>query len=62
MSTGTPKNLVLKWAKPAEQGLDISFTAGIHTGCIQTLVPVSSEIKSLGELKGKLIGNNGIPA
>jgi NitT/TauT family transport system substrate-binding protein len=52
--------MVMKWVKPFEQGIDVAFTAGIHTGCIQLLVPANSDIKSLTDLKGKVIGNNGM--
>lgn len=52
--------MVMKWIKPFEQGIDVAFTAGIHTGCIQTLVPVNSPIQSVADLRGKVIGNNGM--
>jgi len=42
--------------KPIEQGLDIKITSGVHTGCIQTVVPVNSSIKSPADLKEKTIG------
>lgn len=48
--------LPLQWIKPIEQGLDIKFTAGIHTGCIRVLVPLNSEIKTVKDFKGKTIG------
>lgn len=48
--------LLMQWLKPIEQGLDIKFTTGIHTGCIQVLVPTGSNIKSVEQLKGKTIG------
>jgi NitT/TauT family transport system substrate-binding protein len=48
--------LLDKWLKPMEQGLDIKFSAGIHFGCLQILVPVNSPIKSVKDLKGKRIG------
>jgi len=48
--------LLDKWLKPMEQGLDIRFSAGIHFGCLQILVPVDSPIKSVKDLKGKRIG------
>ena len=48
--------LLDKWLKPLEQGLDAKFTAGLHHGCIQLLVPVNSPIKSIKDLKGKRIG------
>ena len=48
--------LLDKWLKPMEQGLDIKFSAGIHFGCLQILVPIDSPIKSVKDLKGKRIG------
>jgi len=45
-----------KWIKPIEQGLNVKLVAGIHTGCIQFVVPASSSIKSFRDLKGKTIG------
>lgn len=48
--------LLNQWLKPIEQGLNVKFTAGIHTGCIQVLVPTDSAIASFKELKGKTIG------
>lgn len=42
--------------KPIEQGLDIKITNGVHTGCIQTVVPNNSSIQSIKDLKGKTIG------
>ncbi|WP_026486253.1 ABC transporter substrate-binding protein [Caldanaerobius polysaccharolyticus] len=46
--------------KPIEQGLNIKITNGIHTGCIQGVVPVNSPIKSIKDLKGKTIGVDAI--
>ncbi len=48
--------LLNQWLKPIEQGLNVKFTAGLHTGCIQVLVPADSTIKSFKELKGKTVG------
>lgn len=48
--------VLMQWIKPAEQGLDIKFTAGIHTGCLQVLVPPNSNIKTIKDFKGKTIG------
>lgn len=42
--------------KSMEQGLNIKLTDGIHTGCIQAVVPVASQIKSIADLKGRTIG------
>lgn len=52
--------MAMKWAKPIEQGIDVVFAAGIHTGCIQLLVPKDSEIRTIADLKGKVVGNNGM--
>lgn len=50
----------MKWMKPFEQGVDATFTAGIHTGCFQLLVPANSDIKTPAKLKGKTIGVTGM--
>lgn len=42
--------------KPIEQGLNIKITNGVHTGCIQAVVPIDSKIQSVKDLKGKNIG------
>ncbi|NPV92784.1 MAG: ABC transporter substrate-binding protein [Firmicutes bacterium] len=52
--------VLMQWIKPIEQGLDVKFTAGIHTGCIQVLVPPNSNIKTVKDFKGKTIGVTGI--
>ncbi|MBE6044242.1 MULTISPECIES: ABC transporter substrate-binding protein [Clostridium] len=46
--------------KSIEQGLDIKLTNGVHTGCIQGVVPINSSIKSVADLKGKKIGVDAI--
>ena len=46
--------------KPIEQGLDIKLTNGVHTGCIQGVAPTNSNIHSLKDLKGKVIGVDAI--
>jgi len=52
--------VLMQWIKPAEQGLDVKFTAGIHTGCLQVLVPANSNIKTVQDFKGKTIGVTGM--
>lgn len=52
--------LVSKFIQPIDNGLDITMTAGIHTGCIKLLVKKDSDIDSLVELKGKTIGVVGL--
>jgi NitT/TauT family transport system substrate-binding protein len=48
--------LLMQWLKPIESGLDIKFTAGLHTGCIQVLAPKDTPFTSFKDLKGKTIG------
>jgi NitT/TauT family transport system substrate-binding protein len=48
--------LLGKFAQPIENGLNIKFTAGMHTGCIKIVVKNDSPINSVKELKGKKIG------
>jgi NitT/TauT family transport system substrate-binding protein len=48
--------LLMQWLKPFESGLNIKFTAGLHTGCIQVLAPANTQFASFKELKGKKIG------
>ena len=48
--------LIGKMLQPLENGLPIKFTTGLHTGCTKLLVPSSSNIKSIADLKGKKIG------
>jgi NitT/TauT family transport system substrate-binding protein len=48
-----------QWLKPVEQGLDIKFTLGCHTGCLSGVVLKDSKIKSIKDLKGKTIGISG---
>lgn len=52
--------LLAKMVQPIENGLDIQFVTGVHTGCIRILVPANSPIKSLADLKGKRIGVPGL--
>jgi len=50
-------SFALQWLKPLEQGLQVSFTTGVHGGCIHLLVPAKSGIKELSQLRGKTIGS-----
>lgn len=43
-----------------DNGLEITFTAGIHTGCTKVYVKSDSNISSLADLKGKKIGIPGL--
>ena len=52
--------LIGKFLLPIENGLNIKFTAGIHTGCIKLLAPADSDIQTVADLKGKRIGVTGL--
>lgn len=52
--------LIGKFLQPVENGLQIKFTAGIHTGCIKIIVPKDSGIETVKDLKGKKIGVSGL--
>lgn len=43
-----------------DNGLEITFTAGMHTGCTKVYVKSDSKIDSLADLKGKKIGIPGL--
>jgi len=49
-------SFALQWLKPLEQGLQVSFTTGVHGGCIHLLAPAKSGITQLSQLRGKTIG------
>lgn len=48
--------VLMQWIKPIEQGLNVKFTAGIHTGCIQILAGNKTNIKTVKDLAGKRVG------
>ncbi|MBQ3379217.1 MAG: ABC transporter substrate-binding protein [Clostridia bacterium] len=52
--------LIGKFLLPIENGLNIRFTAGIHTGCIKILSLPDSGINSIADLRGKKIGVTGL--
>jgi len=54
------QHLVMYFLKPIEQGLDVKFLGGVHTGCLRVQVPTSSPIKSVADLRGKRIGVPGM--
>ncbi|MBQ7264877.1 MAG: ABC transporter substrate-binding protein [Firmicutes bacterium] len=55
--------LLGKFMQPiVENGLDMKITAGIHTGCTRILVPQDSDIKTVADLKGKVVGTTGLGA
>ena len=47
--------MALRWLKPLEQGFDVKIIASTHGGCLRLLAPTSSNIKTLKDLKGKII-------
>lgn len=47
--------MALRWLKPLEQGFDVKIVAGTHGGCLRALVPAKSDIKSVADLKGKVV-------
>jgi NitT/TauT family transport system substrate-binding protein len=53
-------HLIMYLLKPIEQGLDVKFTAGIHTGCLRVQTAVDSKIKTVQDLRGKRIGVPGM--
>ena len=54
------QHLVMYFLKPIEQGLDVKFLAGIHTGCLRVQAAAKSEIHSVADLRGKRIGVPGM--
>ena len=48
--------MALRWLKPMEQGFDVKIVASLHGGCMRLLAPADSGIKSVADLKGKIIG------
>jgi NitT/TauT family transport system substrate-binding protein len=53
-------HLVMYFLKPIEQGLDVRFLGGVHTGCLRVQTGVNSPIHSIQDLKGKRIGVPGM--
>ena len=53
-------HLVMYFLKPIEQGLDVKFTAGIHSGCLRVQAPVKGNIHTVADLRGKRIGVPGM--
>lgn len=44
------------WLKPVEQGQNVKFVAGLHSGCLRLLVRNDSDIKQISDLRGRTIG------
>ena len=53
-------HLIMYFLKPIEQGLDVKFTAGIHTGCLRVQGPVGRGPQTVADLRGKRIGVPGM--
>ena len=53
-------HLVMYFLKPIEQGLDVKFTGGIHTGCLRVQASTKSNIQKVADLRGKKIGVPGM--
>ena len=53
-------HLIMYLLKPIEQGLDVKFTAGIHTGCLRVQAATGNNIRKVQDLKGKRIGIPGM--
>src|SRR5215472_13130129 len=53
-------HLVMYFMKPIEQGLDVRFLGGVHTGCLRVQTGVNSPIQTIQDLKGKRIGVPGM--
>lgn len=62
LATGKVNAVVgnLEWVKPVEEGIDIKFVQGIHRGCIRGVAKKGLNIKSPADLKGHVVGTNGI--
>src|SRR6266513_4433524 len=54
------QHLVMYFLKPIEQGLDVKFLGGIHTGCLRVQAGVKSNIHSVADLRGKRIAVPGM--
>jgi NitT/TauT family transport system substrate-binding protein len=54
------QHLVMYFLKPIEQGLDVKFLGGIHTGCLRIQAGAKSNIQSVEDLRGKRIGVPGM--
>ncbi len=53
-------HLVMYFMKPIEQGLDVRFLGGVHTGCLRVQTGVNSPIHKAEDLRGKRIGVPGM--
>lgn len=44
------------WLKPVEQGQNVKFIAGLHSGCLRLLARNDSDVKQISDLRGRSIG------
>jgi NitT/TauT family transport system substrate-binding protein len=49
-------HLIMQFLKPLEQGLDVRFTGGVHTGCLRVQTSKDGPLHVAADLKGKKIG------
>ena len=54
------QHLVMYFLKPIEQGLDVKFLGGIHSGCLRVQAGAKTDIKTPEQLRGKRIGVPGM--
>jgi len=54
------QHLVMYFLKPIEQGLDVKFLGGVHTGCLRVQASAKGDITKPEQLKGKRIGVPGM--
>ena len=54
------QHLVMYFLKPIEQGLDVKFLGGIHSGCLRVQASAKSDITTVEQLRGKRIGVPGM--
>lgn len=47
--------MALRWLKPLEQGFDVKIVAGTHGGCLRAIAPAKSDIRTVADLKGKVV-------
>jgi NitT/TauT family transport system substrate-binding protein len=54
------QHLVMYFLKPIEQGLDVKFLGGVHTGCLRVQSSAKGDITKPEQLRGKRIGVPGM--
>ena len=51
----TSAGMIAVWLKPISNGIDITFTVGLHTGCTSAVVLADSDIEAFSDVVGKTI-------